>query len=113
MLFFGVSLLMAGVPVVGMLAGSELAMAIARIFVQIAIVFIVAGAAGIYLSRSRKSLLPNEHSSTSEGARPTLGGWLVALAVVLVALPVWLVVRLQSFLAEWRRVLDYLPTWYI
>jgi hypothetical protein len=111
MLFFGVSLLMAGVPVVGMLAGSELAMAIARIFVQIAIVFIVAGAAGIYLSRSRKSLLPNEHSSTSEGARPTLGGWLVALAVVLVALPVWLVVRLQSFLAEWRRVLDYLATW--
>ena len=111
MLFFGVSLLMAGVPVVGMLAGSELAMAIAGIFVQIAIVFIVAGAAGIYLSRSRKSLLPNEHPSTSEGARPTLGGWLVALAVALVALPVWLVVRLQSFLAEWRRVLDYLATW--
>jgi hypothetical protein len=111
MLFFGVSLLMAGVPVVGMLAGSELAMAIARIFLQIAIVFIVAGAAGMYLSRSRRPMLPNEHPSTLEGARPTLGGWLIALAVALIALPVWLVVRLQSFLAEWGRVVDYLATW--
>ncbi len=110
MLFFGVSLLMAGVPVVGMLAESELA-AIAGIFLQIAIVFIVAGAAGMYLSRSRRPLLPNEHRSTSEGARPTLGGWLIALAAALVALPVWLVVRLQSFFAEWRRVVDYLATW--
>jgi len=111
MLFFGVSLLMAGVPVVGTLAGSELAMAIAGIFLQIAIVFIVAGAAGMYLSRSRRPMLPNEHPSTLEGARPTLGGWLIALAVALVALPVWLVVRLQSFLAEWGRVVDYLATW--
>ena len=111
MLFFGVSLLTAGVPVVGMLAGSELAMAIAGIFLQIAIVFIVAGAAGMYLSRSRRLLLPNEQPSTSEGARPTLGGWLIALAVTLAALPVWLVVRLQSFLAEWGRVVDYLATW--
>ena len=111
MLFFGVSLLMAGVPVVGVLAGSELAMAIAGIFLQIAIVFIVAGAAGMYLSRSRRLLLPNEHPSTSEGARPTLGGWLIALAAALIALPVWLVVRLQSFFAEWRRVVDYLATW--
>jgi len=111
MLFFGVSLLMAGVPVVRMLTGSELAMAIAGIFVQIAIVYIVAGAAGMYLSRSRRPLLPNEHPSTSEGARPTLGGWLIALAVALAALPVWLFVRLQSFLAEWGRVVDYLATW--
>ena len=111
MLFFGVSLLIASVPVVGMLAGSELAMAIAGIFLQIAIVFIVVGAAAMYLSRSRRPMLPNEHPSTSEGARPTLGGWLIALAVALVALPVWLVVRLQSFFAEWRRVVDYLATW--
>jgi hypothetical protein len=111
MLFLGASLLIAGVPVVGMLAGSELATVIAGIFLQIAIVFIVAGAAGMYLSRSRRPLLPNEHTSTSDGARPTLGGWLVALAVALIALPVWLVVRLQSFFAEWRRVVDYLATW--
>ena len=111
MLFFGVSLLMAAVPVVGILAGSELAMAIAGTFLQIALVFIVAGAAGMYLSRSRRPLLPNEHPSTSEGARPALGGWLLALAVALVTLPVWLIIRLQSFLAEWGRVVDYLATW--
>ena len=113
MLFFGVSLLMAGMPVIGMLTGSELATAIAGIFLQIAIVFVVAGAAGMYLSRSRGPLLPNERPSTSDAARPTIGGWLIALAIALVALPVWLVMRLQSFLAEWGRVLDYLATWEI
>ena len=113
MLFFGVSLLMAGMPVIGMLTGSELATAIAGIFLQIAIVFVVAGVAGMYLSRSRGPLLPNERPSTSDAARPTIGGWLIALAIALVALPVWLVMRLQSFLAEWGRVLDYLATWEI
>jgi hypothetical protein len=113
MLFFGVSLLTAGMPVIGMLTGSELATAIAGIFLQIAIVFVVAGVAGMYLSRSRGPLLPNERPSTSDAARPTIGGWLIALAIALVALPVWLVMRLQSFLAEWGRVLDYLATWEI
>jgi hypothetical protein len=111
MLFFGVSLLMAGIPVVGILTESELAMAIAAVFVQIAFVFIVAGAAGMYLLRTRRSLLPNEHRSTSDAPRPALGGWLIALAIALAALPVSLVIRLQSFLAEWRRVIDYVAAW--
>jgi hypothetical protein len=111
MLFFGVSLLMAGVPVLRMLTESELAIAIAAFFLQIAIVFIVAGAAGMYLSRSRGPLLPNEHPSPSNAARPTLGSWLIPLALALVALPVWLTIRLQSFLAEWGRVVDYVATW--
>lgn len=37
-----------------------------------------------------------------------LGGWLIALAIALVGLPVWLVLRLLPFLAEWRRVDDVL-----
>ena len=34
--------------------------------------------------------------------------WLIAPAIVLAALPVWLVLRLQPFLAEWKRAIDVL-----
>jgi len=111
MLFFGVSMLMVGVPALVMLTGSGVTRTIAGIFLQIGSVFIVAGAAAKYLSRPRGVVLPNERAATPAVGRAALGGWLIALAIALVALPVWLVIRLQPFLVEWRRVVDYLATW--
>jgi hypothetical protein len=110
MLLAGVSVLVAGVPLLGMLTGSPVARTIAGILFQLGGVFVVAGATAIYLSRPRRFLLPNERAATSEAERPEVGGWLIALAIVLVALPVWLVLRLQPFLGEWGRVVDFLAT---
>jgi hypothetical protein len=108
MLFAGVSVLVAGLASSGMLTGSPLAKAIASSLFQLGGVFVVAGAGAIYLSRPRGFLLPNEREGTSDAGQPPLGGWLIALAIALVALPVWLVLRLLPFLAEWRRVVDFL-----
>ena len=110
LLFAGVSVLVAGVPLLGMLTGSAVARTIAGLFLQLSGVFVVAGATARYLSRPRGPLLPNERTATADADRPEVGGWLIALAIVLVALPVWLVLRLQPFLAEWVRVVDYLAT---
>jgi hypothetical protein len=105
MLFAGVAVLVAGMASSGLLSGSAVASTIAGILFQIGGLFLVAGAGAIYLSRPRGLLsLPNEHAATSEAERPEVGGWLIALAVALVCLPVWLVLRLLPFLAEWRRV---------
>ncbi len=60
------------------------------------------------VSRSRTPRLPNERITIPDEQRPALGGWLFALAGALVAAPLVLVFRLQSFLAEWREVLGYL-----
>lgn len=111
MLVAGASMLLAGVPVAGMLAGSAVAQAIAGIFFQIGIVFIVAGGAATYLSRRRGPLLPNERPAARDISRPPLGGWLIALAIALVALPAWLVISLQSFFEAWADVVDYIATW--
>jgi hypothetical protein len=100
------SLLVAGGPLLSTLASAAPASAvraIATVVVEAAAVFIVAGVAAMYLSRPRPPLLPNERTPLT-AARPHVGGWLIALAFVLAALPVWLVVRLAPFLAEWRRV---------
>jgi hypothetical protein len=108
MLFAGASMLVAAVPSFSLLSESPVARTIASIFLQIGVVFVVGGGAAIYLSRQRGLLLPNERAAVADGDRPAIGGWLIALAIGLVALPVWLVLRLQPFLAEWRRVIDFL-----
>jgi hypothetical protein len=101
----GAAVLVAGISSSGLLAGSEVASSIAAILVQIGGLFLFAGAAAIYLSRPRGRLsLPNERAEISGADRPEVGGWLIALAIGLIALPVWLVLRLLPFLAEWRRV---------
>jgi len=110
MLFFGISVFIAGVPLFGMLTGSPLVQTIAGILLQIGGAFVVGGGAALYLSRRRGPLLPNERAATSDAERPALGGWLIALAIVLVTLPIWLVLRLRPFLAEWGRVIDFLAT---
>jgi len=108
MLLAGVSVLVAGVPLLGMLPESPVARAIAGILFQLSGVFVVSGATAMYLSRPRAPWLPNERATTSDADRLGIGGWLIALAIVLVALPVWLMLRLQPFLAEWSRVVDFL-----
>jgi hypothetical protein len=110
MLLAGVSVLVAGMAAMAMSTESPVVRTIAGIIFQLGLVCVVAGAAAIYLSRPRGLLLPNERTTTTEAARPAVGGWLIALAIGLVALPVWLVLRLLPFLAEWRRVIDFLAT---
>ena len=110
MLLGGMSVLVAGVASSAMLTQSPVARTIAGILFQLGLVFVVAGAAAIYLSRSGELLLPNEREAASDGERPAVGGWLIALAMMLLALPVWLVLRLLPFLGEWRRVVNFLET---
>jgi hypothetical protein len=110
-LFAGVSMLLAAVPAGSMLTEYAVVRTIAGIFLQIAVVFIVLGAAASYLSRPRGSKLPNERQATPEVTRPALGGWLIGLAIALVALPTWLVIRLQTFFEEWARALGFIATW--
>jgi Protein of unknown function (DUF2569) len=111
MLFAGASVLVAGLPVFGFLTGSAAGRRIAGILLQVGGVLVVGGATAIYLSRPQGLFfLANEQAATSETERTPLGGWLIALAIALVFLPAWLVLRLQPFLAEWRRVFDFLAT---
>ncbi len=110
MLFAGLAVVVAGVPLFGMLTGSPLVQTVSGIFLQISGVFVVGGGGALYLSRRRRPLLANERAAISDAERPAIGGWLIALAILLVALPVWLVLRLQPFLAEWGRVIDFLAT---
>lgn len=110
MLFAGVAVLLALVPVWGLLTGS-LATAVASTGVQTALAFVAAGAVAMYLTRPAASrLLPGERTATEHDAMPRIGGWLLAFAAALVALPLWVLVRLQPFLNEWRAVLDLLGT---
>ena len=110
MLFAGVSVLVAGVPLFGMFPGTPVTKAIASVMFQLSGVFVAAGAAAMYLSRAPAAGLPNERATASAAETPRVGGWLIALALVLVTLPVWLLLRLQPFLAEWIRVVGVLST---
>lgn len=110
MLFAGIAMLLAGGATFGMLSGEGVLHAIAVVLLQIGAGFVVTGAAATWLSQSRTPLLPNESATIADGQRPPIGGWLVLLAVTLIAAPVWLVYRLQPFLAEWRYVLGLLRT---
>jgi hypothetical protein len=110
MLIMGVSLLVAGVPLFGMLADTPVARTIAGILLKLSGVFVAGGGAALYLTLSPKLLLPSERTTISDAERRKPGGWLIALAIVMAVLPVWLVLRLLPFLAEWRQVLDFLAT---
>jgi hypothetical protein len=109
MVFAGTAVFVAGVASSALPTQSPEAGTIAGILFQIGGLFVVAGAAAIYLSRPRGLLsLPNEREEVSAGERPEVGGWLIVLAVALVGLPVWVVLRLLPFLAEWRRVVSFI-----
>jgi hypothetical protein len=104
MLLGGVSALVAGAPLYGMISDSPVARAIAGVVFQISGVFMVSGAAAMCLSRAGGPTLPSERLTTSAADRPDVGGLLIGLAIVLVALPLWLLLLLQPFLAEWSVV---------
>jgi len=104
MLLGGVSALVAGLPTYGMISESPVARGIAGVVFQISGVFMISGAAAMYLSRAAAPKLPNERLTTADADRPDVGGLLIGLAIVLVALPVSLLLLLQPFLAEWSVV---------
>ena len=108
MLLAGVSALVAGVPMYGMMSESPVARAIAGVVFQLSGVFMISGAAAMYLSRTSGPKLTNERLTTADADRPEVGGLLIGLAIVLVVLPVWLLLLLQPFLAEWSVVARFL-----
>lgn len=105
MLMGGGSLLVAGLTAAGALSGSPIARSVASAVLQIGGVLVAAGGAARYLSGTSAAVrLPNERAALSDADRPALDGWMIALAVVLVAVPVWLVLRLRPFFAWWREI---------
>jgi hypothetical protein len=108
MLLAGVSALLASALTIGTLASSPASRRVALLALCASAVFIVAGGSAIYLSRPRGRLLPNERAEIGNSDRPAIGGLLLLLAVVLVALPAWTAVRLSGFLAEWGNVWEAL-----
>jgi hypothetical protein len=110
MLFGGASVFVAGIPLIGTAMELPLARRLGVLLFQLGGMFVVGSVASLYLSRWRDLPLPNERTAPSGAERPPLGGWLMLLAIALVALPVWLFLNLQPFLTEWRRVLSLLTT---
>jgi len=102
----GAAIFVACVPVLGLLPDATVPRAIAAILMQLGGAFMLAGAISEYLSRPRRWLLPNERVTTAANERPAVGGWLTLLSATLVAAPAWLLLRMQPFLAEWRRVIQ-------
>jgi hypothetical protein len=102
----GAAIFVACVPVLGLLPDATVPRAIAGILMQLGGAFMLAGAISEYLSRPRRWLLPNERVTTAANERPAVGGWLTLLSATLVAAPAWLLLRMQPFLAEWRRVIQ-------
>ena len=109
-LFAGTSMLLAGGATFGMLSDEGVFGAIAVILLHVGAGFALTGAAAIWLSQSREPLLPNESATIANSQRPPVSGWLMVFATTLITAPLWLVFRLQPFLAEWRYVLDLLST---
>jgi hypothetical protein len=108
MLFAGVSALLGSIVALGAVAAPPVVKTASSLLLAASTVFVAGGAAARYLSRPRGFLLPNERLEISATTRPPLGGWLILLAIALVALPVWTVLRLRPFLAEWRQTVDLL-----
>lgn len=106
MLFAGVAIFIAAVPVYGFVTDAPLLQA-GAILLQIGGALLAAGFVARMLLRQRGHL-PNERVVVTDNERPRVGGWLTALVFTLIAAPVWLVVRLLPFLSEWRQAIDRL-----
>jgi hypothetical protein len=92
LVFAGIAFFVAGVPVFSAMSGA--ARDILVVVLQIGGAWALLGLAAIFATR-RRSL-----------ARPPGGIVALAFIVTLVAVPAWLVWRLQSFLSEWRVLAD-------
>jgi hypothetical protein len=108
MLFAGLAALAAGGFLFGLPAGIPVLKMIVGVIIEIAGVFAIAGGIAIFLSRSRRQLLPNEQMTASGDERPAVGGWLIVLALALVALPIGLVLSAQKFLSGWSELTGFL-----
>jgi hypothetical protein len=92
----GVAFFVAGIPVLSAASGAPRDILV--VVLQIGGAWVLLGIAAAFLSR-RRTL-----------ARAPGGVWALALGVTLLAVPAWLVWRLQPFLAEWRVVADLLAS---
>ena len=106
-LFAGVAIFVGAVPAYGFVTDTPLLQAIGAILLQIGGALFAAGTVAKILLRQR-GRLPNERVIATDDQRPPIGGWLTALVFTLTAAPVWLVIHLLPFLAEWKRVIDLL-----
>ena len=104
----GVGMLVAGIPTWPMTAGTDAPRAIVAILMQMGGLLLVGALVARYFLRGGAPVLPNERITVSDDQRPALGGELLVLALMLIAAPLWLIVRLQPFLAEWRFVWSYI-----
>lgn len=88
MMIAGVAMVVPSLALRTMGEDGEPAAAIARAGQRFSAIFLAAGVASLYLVGSRRRIFPNE--GEPPGTDRTVGGWLVLLALTLVALPLWL-----------------------
>jgi hypothetical protein len=81
---------------------------ILAVVLQIGAAFVVFGIAAIWTSRLPP--LSTEAGAPRVSGDTPLGGWTWLLAASLVAVPAWLLLRLQPFLSEWRVVAGLLAS---
>ena len=105
-LFAGGAILVAAVPLFTFMTESPLLRAIATILLQLGGALLAGGiAAKVFLRRG--PLLANERVSAADH-RPPLSSLLFACGLTFIAAPLWLVLEVRPFLAEWRQVIDLL-----
>jgi hypothetical protein len=107
MTFAGTSALVAAVPLFLFADMAGALRTIGWIVLQIATVFVTGGIAARYLLGTAVPILPGERAAVTD-SDDAGHGWVTALAVSLVGLPVVLVFLLRPFLAEWNTVLRLL-----
>ena len=106
MLFAGMAILIAAVPLFAFLTESPAPRAIATVLLQLGGSLLAGGiAAKVFLRRGQ--LLANERVSAGDH-RPPLSSLLFACGLTFIAAPLWLVLEVRPFLAEWRQVIDLL-----
>jgi hypothetical protein len=102
----GIAFFAAGIPLFSATSGA--ARDILVIVLQIGAAFVLFGLAAIGAARLPPPSPETHAADVTGGTR--LGGWVLLLTVALVAVPIWLLVRLQPFLSEWRVVAGLLAS---
>jgi hypothetical protein len=106
LVFAGASLFVAAIPVLPAVSGAP--RDILTVVLQIGAAFLLFGVAAIRAARLPPLSTGASAPDVTGGARLT--GWMLLVGVALVAVPVWLLVRLQPFLSEWRVVAGLLAS---
>lgn len=106
MVLAGISATAAGVASLPILSAESSARPIVTMVYQMAAVSLIGGLVAAYVLRTRRTIFPNENAALSTGAQAAVGGWLIAMAVALAGLPVWMLVNVGDFLTEWRGIIE-------